>query len=266
MATPHVTGVLALLKSEHPDWGYSQLIGQVLGTVDPLAGLQGKSRTGGRLDAAAALSAASVVNADATYIANLYADVLGRTGSASEINSWIAAMYAGYNRDQIANAFWQSPEHRMREVDAYYMQYLHRSADAGGEASWVQLFLSGWSETDVIRAFVTSPEYVALHGGYAAYVDALYTDLLGRAADPAGEAAWVGVLAATGDRALVANGFLFSFEFDQRSVDAYYIQFLHRQADTGGQQSWVNALTQGGFALNSVAVAFLGSDEYFSRQ
>jgi subtilisin family serine protease len=266
MATPHVTGVLALLKSEHPDWGYSQLIGQVLGTVDPLAGLQGKTRTGGRLDAAAALNAASVVNADATYIANLYTDVLGRTGSASEINSWIAAMYAGYNRDQIANTFWQSPEHRMREVDAYYTQYLHRSADAGGEASWVQLFLSGWSETDVIRAFVTSPEYLALHGGYAAYVDALYTDLLGRAADPAGEAAWVGVLAATGDRALVANGFLFSFEFDQRSVDAYYTQFLHRQADTGGQQSWVYALTQGGLTLNSVAVAFLGSDEYFSRQ
>jgi subtilisin family serine protease len=266
MATPHVTGVLALLKSENPSWSYSQLINQVLSTVDPLPGLQGKTKSGGRLDAAAALGATNAFNSDVTFIEHLYTDVLGRTGSAGEINSWVAAMNAGYSRAQIANGFWQSPEHRAGEVDAYYSQYLHRSADAGGEASWVQQFLSGWSETDVIRAFVTSTEYLGLHSGYPSYVDALYQDLLGRAADPTGEAFWVAMLTATGNRTLVANGILFSGESYQRFVDGYYTQFLLRQADSGGELSWVTVLARGSFSLDSVAVAFLGSGEYFARQ
>jgi subtilisin family serine protease len=57
MAAPHVTGVLALVWGLHPDWGYRQVINQVLNTVDKVAGLQGKTATGGRLDAAAAVGA-----------------------------------------------------------------------------------------------------------------------------------------------------------------------------------------------------------------
>jgi subtilisin family serine protease/subtilisin-like proprotein convertase family protein len=55
MATPMVTGVLALVWSEHPTWTYQQVINQVLDTVDPVPGLQGKVLTGGVLDAARAV-------------------------------------------------------------------------------------------------------------------------------------------------------------------------------------------------------------------
>src|SRR5207244_3681082 len=51
MATPHVTGVVALVLSQHPDWTYSQIVSQILNTADPVAGLSGKVATGGRLDA-----------------------------------------------------------------------------------------------------------------------------------------------------------------------------------------------------------------------
>ena len=57
MATPHVSGVVALLQSQHPTWTYTQIINQVLSTVDPIAGLTGVVRTGGRLNAAAAVGA-----------------------------------------------------------------------------------------------------------------------------------------------------------------------------------------------------------------
>ena len=55
MATPHVTGALALVWAQHPGWTYRQVIDRVLATTDPLAALAGKTVTGGRLNLARAL-------------------------------------------------------------------------------------------------------------------------------------------------------------------------------------------------------------------
>jgi subtilisin family serine protease len=57
MATPFVAGALALVWDLHPDWTYTQVIDQVLGTVDPLSSLDGKVASGGRLNLANALGA-----------------------------------------------------------------------------------------------------------------------------------------------------------------------------------------------------------------
>jgi subtilisin family serine protease len=55
MATPEVTGALALVWGQHPNWSYTQVIDQVLSTTDKLSSLQGKVKTGGRLDLAASV-------------------------------------------------------------------------------------------------------------------------------------------------------------------------------------------------------------------
>lgn len=55
MAAPEVAAALALVWGEHPTWSYTQVINQVLNTVDRLSSLQGKVSTGGRLDVAAAV-------------------------------------------------------------------------------------------------------------------------------------------------------------------------------------------------------------------
>ena len=56
MATPHVAGVLALVRDLHPEWSYSQVIDAVLETVDPVSDLAGTTVMGGRLNAARAVA------------------------------------------------------------------------------------------------------------------------------------------------------------------------------------------------------------------
>ncbi|MCO8121989.1 S8 family serine peptidase [Stieleria sp. TO1_6] len=55
MATPHVTGAVALLQSQYPQWSYQEVRDRIFDTVDLVPALQGKTTTGGRLNAAAAV-------------------------------------------------------------------------------------------------------------------------------------------------------------------------------------------------------------------
>ena len=57
MATPHVSGAAALLLSQDPGLSAGELKSALLGTADPVADLAGRTVTGGRLNAAAALAA-----------------------------------------------------------------------------------------------------------------------------------------------------------------------------------------------------------------
>ncbi len=57
MATPQVTGVVALLKAAKPDATADQIRSAILSTTTPVSGLAGKVATGGVVNAAAALAA-----------------------------------------------------------------------------------------------------------------------------------------------------------------------------------------------------------------
>lgn len=56
MATPHVTGAVALYASTHPGASVAQIRNAILSSAVPTASLAGKTVTGGRLDVNAALS------------------------------------------------------------------------------------------------------------------------------------------------------------------------------------------------------------------
>ncbi len=58
MATPHVAGALALMRSAQPSLNAAQQKAAVLGGVDPRPALGGRAVTGGRLNASAAVQAA----------------------------------------------------------------------------------------------------------------------------------------------------------------------------------------------------------------
>ena len=59
MATPHVAATLALMRARNPSLTAAQLKAKLLASVHPVGALHGLSVTGGRLDAAAAVAAAT---------------------------------------------------------------------------------------------------------------------------------------------------------------------------------------------------------------
>jgi hypothetical protein len=65
-AAAYTSGVAALLQSEHPDWTYAQIKDRILSTIDPLPSLDGKTVSGGRLNAANALGVAQFSISEAT--------------------------------------------------------------------------------------------------------------------------------------------------------------------------------------------------------
>jgi len=62
MATPHVSGALALLAAQFPNKTYAELIRRLYDNVDPLSSLSGRCTTGGRLNLAKALGLATPTN------------------------------------------------------------------------------------------------------------------------------------------------------------------------------------------------------------
>ena len=51
MATPHVSGVAALVASTYPEADYTYIKNRILNGSDPVASLKGKVATGARINA-----------------------------------------------------------------------------------------------------------------------------------------------------------------------------------------------------------------------
>jgi uncharacterized repeat protein (TIGR01451 family) len=94
-----------------------------------------------------------------------------------------------------------------------------------------------------------------------AFIDGVYRALLGRHADPTGEANWLAALMAGAPRSAVARGVFDSAEHRGLEVDRFYLELLHRPADASGRATWVNALLAG-MSEADVQASLLSSPEY----
>jgi hypothetical protein len=198
------------------------------------------------------------------YIASLYGSILDRAPDVSGYNSWMRYLQNGSSRQQVANAIWESPEHRGIQVDGFYQNLLHRAADPASRASFVGAMLNGATEYDVERWIITSPEYQSLHPGDAAFLTALYNDVLGRAIDFAAQSAWQYALQNGMTRDDVARLVLTSMEHELQEVDSYFQSFLHRAAQAADQTIWASYISQSNPTPDRLAEPLLGSDEFFA--
>jgi len=96
------------------------------------------------------------------------------------------------------------------------------------------------------------------------FVTSLYENLLHRAPDSAGLAAWVAALNNGATNVQVATDFWNSAEHRTVQVTGYYERFLNRAPDSSGESGWVNDLLSGSLNEQGVEQAFLTSSEFQS--
>jgi hypothetical protein len=97
-----------------------------------------------------------------------------------------------------------------------YSAYLLREPDAPGLAYWSEQYLScSQSLASISEFFASSPEFTARYGSLSnrQFVELIYTNVLGRAGEPAGVDYWAGRLDAGVARGQIMIGFSESSEY-----------------------------------------------------
>lgn len=179
----------------------------------------------------------------AAYVDIVFRTFLDRPASADERAEWAQRLATGTPRSMLTRTLATSPEWIGVEIDALYRKALGREADAGGRGHWRRAVLSGRRIADIGAEMYGSLEFRQRAGGTnRAFVQALYVEILGRDAEPAGLAHWESVLRRGVPHRDVAAGFYASIESRRQRVQALYERILQRPPDPGGHAHWAAAL------------------------
>ena len=110
MATPHVSGVAALVKAVHPSLTFEQIKNIILSNVDAKSSLSGKVASGGRLNAYKAVSAALPY---ANFTANITSGTAPLPVKFMDTSTGIgiSAWQWDFNNDTIIDSTYQNPEY-----------------------------------------------------------------------------------------------------------------------------------------------------------
>jgi len=119
MATPHVSGAAALIKSLNPTMTTAQIKSCILANVDPVASLSGKTVTGGRLNVAKCVAPA---NNDLIPVMTSNTSPLGIASASSSYDStnyapWKA--FDGNNVSEVCSRWISSPSSAMPQWISY---------------------------------------------------------------------------------------------------------------------------------------------------
>lgn len=202
---------------------------------------------------------------DGQFVELLYNNVLERSSDAAGLASWVDRLVSGSSRSDVVLGFSESAELKNAtqtastqfatrhseadwtdEVYRLYGASLGREPDMAGLRAWSARLADGLDPDKVAAGFTNSPEFAVRFGapGDGAFVDLLYGNVLGRAADAAGRDGWVAQLAGGTERSALLNGFANSPEYIKTTEDA-----LEGFMRAGGTDDWLS----GGGGSNRLA-------------
>jgi subtilisin family serine protease len=150
-----------------------------------------------------------IAPAPGDLVDRLYLNVLGRVADSAGRQFWTAVLDSGVPPRAVLVHFSESAENVSRttttttpapaagQVFRLYQAVFGRRPDPCGFGYWVGQRNAAATLADVANAFMASPEWRSRYGSNpttAQLVDALYHNVLGRPADPAGRAHWTAQL------------------------------------------------------------------------
>ena len=208
----------------------------------------------------------STATASQKYVTAVYEDVLGRSPDSGGLAYWSGKIDQGAAISSVAESIAHSDEYYANFViKPDYLKLLGRPADDAGLASWTQAMHNGTTDQQLEADFAASDEFYKTAGGTnTAWVDAVYTQLLGRAADADGEAYWTGQLTQGQTRLQVAGRIAGGTENNTQLINADYQHYLGRPADSDGLTFWLKQFAAGQ-TNEDVIAGFTGSDEYYKK-
>jgi len=191
--------------------------------------------------------------ANQSYLQQIFPLVLNRTVDSGALSAYLAAMSGGLTRSQVYANLIASTEFANRQIDPairLYYAALARLPDYAGLWNWSNALSAGvLTLTGAADQFAVSPEFTLKYGNLdnTGYVQQLYRNVLGREADPAGLADWVGQLDGGASRGTILVGFSESTEFKNNlsdQVEILRLFFLLKQSmPTATQmQTWIEFL------------------------
>jgi hypothetical protein len=187
---------------------------------------------------------------DQAFLQQLFLDVLGRSIDAGGAASFGAALAGGESRAAVLGDLLGGTEYTNRQIEPatrLYYAALARSPDYAGLQNWSNALHAGaLTLTGAADQFAASAEFTLKYGSLdnTGYVQQLYLNVLGRQADPAGLADWVGQLNAGTSRGSILVGFSESPEFksnmaNQVEIIRLYYLLLKRMPTTAELQNWI---------------------------
>jgi len=204
-----------------------------------------------------------------------YVDLLKRNPTSSELSTAVADIEAGRRSPAslIAGLVSSSEaDSKVSTVIRLYRAYFLRNPDHAGLEYWIKHRLSGWSLKQISDQFVGTPEFVHRYGSLstAGYVDLVYRNVLGRAADSPGRSYWVGQIGSGTSRGQVMAKFSDSSEYRRTTlagvqIVALYDGMIRRTIPQGTYDYLEPRLRTDITDTSGVAVYFFAKPEYIAR-
>jgi hypothetical protein len=206
------------------------------------------------------------------FVTQQYEDFLSRAPDAGGLAYWSERLRHGYEPAALVESLALSPEFEGTVAPVVRLYYAHfqRPPDYQGLTHWARVARSGWSIAQISEQFVGSPEFAATYGDLTdeQYVNQVYLNVLGRAADPAGLAYWVAQLQAGMTRGVLMVAFSDSSEYrdllgGRVLATMLYVGMLRRAPETDGLSYWADVI--GDVPYRFVIAGFLAAPEYGTR-
>jgi hypothetical protein len=203
---------------------------------------------------ATATQTLTVTSADSqAFLQRLFQAVLGREIDPGALSSFGAVLAGGRSRAAVVGDLFGSAEYTNRQIEPairLYYAALARPPDYTGLQNWSNALRAGvLTLTGAADQFASSDEFLLRYGSLnnTQYVQQLYRNVLGREADDAGLADWVGQLDVGASRGAILVGFSESDEFkrnlsDQVEILRLYFLLLQRMPTTGELLDWIGVL------------------------